>query len=137
MRPSTTGFIITWPCGNVEIFTDVAADQKLTYVESDQTGTPLIPQAGILSLRPASPNPFNPQTRVSFDLPRDGRATLRVYDVSGRLVRTLVDDDLSAGEHFMTWSGDDEAGRGVATGTYLLRLRQGGVSMVQRVTLMK
>jgi len=129
--------IIKWPCGNIEIFTDVAADQKLTYVENEETGTPLIPQAGILNLRPARPNPFNPQTRVSFDLPRDGRATLRVYDVSGRLVRTLVDGDLPAGEHFVTWSGDDEAGRGVATGTYLLRLRHSGVSKVQRVTLMK
>jgi enediyne biosynthesis protein E4 len=129
--------IINWPCGNVEIFTDVAADQKLTYVENEETGSPLIPQAGILSLRPASPNPFNPQTRVSFDLPRAGRATLRVYDVSGRLVRTLVDDDLPAGEHFVTWSGDDDTGRGVATGTYLLRVMQSGISKVQRVTLMK
>ena len=129
--------IITWPCGNIEIFTDVVADQKLTYVENEETGAPPIPQAGILDLRPASPNPFNPQTSVSFDLPRDGRATLRVYDLSGRLVRTLVDGDLSAGEHVVTWSGDDETGRGVATGTYLLRLQQTGVSKVQRVTLMK
>ena len=129
--------IVRWPCGNTVTFTDVSVDRVLTIVENLTTGTPPAAGATMLRLRPASPNPFNPQTSVSFNLPRDGRASLEVYDVSGRLVRTLVDGNLPAGDHSVTWSGDDDDGRGVATGTYLLRLRQGGISEVQRVTLMK
>ena len=73
-------------------------------------------------LEPPFPNPFNPRTRLRFDLARAGHAHLAVYDVAGRLVATLVDDDLAAGRHEFTWQGDDMRGRRVGSGMYLARL---------------
>ncbi len=130
--------IVRWPCGDVEVFTDLAVDQKHEIVESGTTAVPgAQTPAAELRLLPAHPNPFNPRTKVSFDLPRDGRVQLAVYDLSGRLVRTLISAELPAGRNEVTWRGVDDAGRPVATGAYLLRLRQGTHSAVQRVTLMK
>ncbi len=81
--------------------------------------------AGQLVLRDNRPNPFNPQTQISFDLPSAGPASLRVYDLSGRLVATLVDAPLTAGSHSATWDGTDLNGQAVASGVYLYELRAG------------
>jgi hypothetical protein len=67
------------------------------------------------------PNPFNPMTTISFALTDAGRAKVRIYDTQGRLVRTLVDEDLNAGTHTRTWQGRDDQGRQVASGVYLAR----------------
>jgi len=83
------------------------------------------------------PNPFNPQTQVSFSLDRAGLATLRVFDTRGRLVRTLVNEDLAAGQHEITWSGDDQHGRPVASGVYFYRLESGGQQAGRRMLLVK
>ncbi|NBC15759.1 MAG: T9SS type A sorting domain-containing protein [Bacteroidetes bacterium] len=68
------------------------------------------------------PNPFNPSTRITYTLPQPGQVTLRVYDVAGRRVATLHDRAQGAGTHVATWDGRDQAGRAVASGTYLYRL---------------
>jgi hypothetical protein len=80
------------------------------------------PAASGVVLHPGAPNPFHPQTNLRFELTRESRATLRVYDVRGRAVRTLVSGFLGAGEHRATWDGRDDAGVRVASGVYLLRL---------------
>jgi len=64
------------------------------------------------------PNPFNPSTTMRFTLPHDSRATLKVYDVAGRLVRTVLDADLPAGSHEATWRAIDGHGREVSSGVY-------------------
>ncbi len=71
----------------------------------------------------AWPNPFNPLTTLRFDLPVRGRVRLEVYDVAGRLVRTLLDVDLPAGSHQAVWDGKDERGMGIASGSYFARLQ--------------
>jgi hypothetical protein len=85
-------------------------------------------------VEPNRPNPFRPETTVRFSLDRVGPTTLTVYDVRGRRVRTLVDEDLPAGAHEVTWRGDDERGRRVRAGVYFYRLeadeRQAGGRMV-------
>ncbi|MEJ2721617.1 MAG: FlgD immunoglobulin-like domain containing protein, partial [bacterium] len=69
------------------------------------------------------PNPFNPTTMIRFDVPAGGGAvTLRVYDVTGRLVRTLVDGMQTPGEKTIAWDGRNDAGVPVASGAYLYRL---------------
>ena len=83
------------------------------------------------------PNPFNPLTRISFRLDRDAQVSLRVYDVQGRLVRTLVDDYLAAGPRLVEWDGSDDEGRSVASGTYYLRLQGGGTYLSRTVNLLK
>lgn len=73
----------------------------------------------------AIPNPFNPLTTLRFDLPVGGRVHLEVYDVAGRLVRTLLDADLPAGNHQAVWDGKDASGRGMPSGSYFARLSAG------------
>jgi len=68
------------------------------------------------------PNPFNPTTTISFDLPKDGFVTLKIYDVTGRLVRVLVQEQKLAGAHSVLWDGLDDAGQKVAAGVYLYRI---------------
>ncbi|MFN8549248.1 MAG: FlgD immunoglobulin-like domain containing protein [Candidatus Eisenbacteria bacterium] len=73
-------------------------------------------------LAKAAPNPFRSETRLQFELPRSGPARLAIYDLSGRLVRTLLDDEMPAGRFDASWNGRDEEGRKVAAGVHLYRL---------------
>ena len=77
----------------------------------------------VTRLLPNAPNPFNPRTRISFDLAVGGKVQLGIFDVRGHLVRHLVDEDLGAGSHFVRWDGKDDGGRSVASGVYLYRLQ--------------
>jgi hypothetical protein len=99
------------------------------------TGASVVNMAG-LALRTA-PNPFNPVTTMAFDLPRRGHVTLRVYDLGGRLVATLVNEVREAGRHEVTWRGLDARGRGQASATYVARLEAGGEERTVRLTLLK
>ncbi|HRX51543.1 MAG TPA: C25 family cysteine peptidase [Candidatus Krumholzibacteria bacterium] len=90
-----------------------------------------------LALGANYPNPFNPATTIRFTTPREGPVSLKVFDLSGRLVRTLVDESLSAAVHEVTWRGQDDAGRRVASGSYYYRLSAGGETLVRKMTLLK
>lgn len=94
------------------------------------------PMLTALALR-AGPNPFNPRVTVDYDLPRPGRALLQVFDLQGRLVRTLLDGDVTGGAGSLIWKGDDDAGRSLASGVYQLRLAAGGALAEKRVTLIR
>jgi endonuclease I len=80
-----------------------------------------------------SPNPFRSGTAIGFAVARAGRVTLRVYDVSGRLVRTLADGAVAAGRGQVEWDGRDEAGAGVEAGLYFCRLEANGASDTRRL----
>ncbi len=90
-----------------------------------------------LAILQAAPNPFNPRTTVRYSLPAAQPATLRLYDLRGRLVRTLVDEPRPAGVSEATWDGRDQAGRAVAAGAYLARLQAGGRQTTLRLTLVR
>jgi len=83
------------------------------------------------------PNPFNPVTRIQFVLDRDARVSLRVFDVHGRAVRTLVDSYLASGQRVVGWDGRDDGGRLLASGTYFVRLEGGGAYLSRTVNLIK
>jgi len=85
----------------------------------------------------AQPNPFNPATTIAFALPRDSQVRLRIYDVAGRLVASLVDGPLTAGNHAVTWRGEDRQGRRVASGTYYYRLEAGDFTATEKMVLVK
>jgi hypothetical protein len=68
------------------------------------------------------PNPFNPETTIRFSLDQSARVRLTVFDVTGRVARPLIDGDMAAGMHQVTWDGRDARGTAVASGTYLYRL---------------
>jgi len=83
------------------------------------------------------PNPFNPRTTVSFSLDRSGPARLNVYDAKGQLVKVLLNESLPAGAQTVTWNGDDQTGRPVASGVYFYRLDADGRTLGKRMLLMK
>ena len=84
------------------------------------------------------PNPFNPSTTFSFTLPLDKQISLRVYDITGRLVHTLIDNQwYSAGTHEATWSGINNAGLPVASGTYIYTLQFGNFQHSRTMLLIK
>jgi len=76
----------------------------------------------VTRLNPNVPNPFNPMTKISFDLSRSGAVRLGIYDLRGLLVRRLVSENLAAGSHTVRWDGMDDGGRSVSSGVYLYRL---------------
>jgi spore coat protein A len=93
--------------------------------------------ADVAELDGNQPNPFNPSTRIGFRLPTDGPVTLRVYDVRGALVRSLVDGPMAAGTHSVVWDGADDQGSSVASGIYLYELQAGGQVARDKMTLTK
>lgn len=93
---------------------------------------PLAPAAASLRLT-AGPNPFRAATRLAWALPAAGRATLRIHDAAGRLVRTLRDGAGAAGPDAATWDGRDERGARVAPGLYFARLATPAGTLVRRL----
>ena len=72
------------------------------------------------------PNPFNPSTSIRFDVPRAAPVTVQVYDVLGRIVRTLVNERMSPGTYTTSWDGINEGGKQIGSGMYFYRLSIGG-----------
>jgi hypothetical protein len=101
---------------------------------STQTGIGEGAQEGPLAYRLSRgfPNPFYRSTRLAFDVPDDGHVAIHVFDIRGRLVRTLVDRVVSAGRHEAVLEET-----GLPGGIYWVRMRAGGVTGVQRVVLLR
>jgi len=94
--------------------------------------------ADISRLYQAYPNPFNPTTIIYFDVsPGAGNVELRIFDVQGRLVRTLVNAPLSAGKHSCVWDACDSAGRKVTSGLYLYQLQMSGYRATKKMVLLR
>ena len=83
------------------------------------------------------PNPFNPSTTIVFRLPDNQKVSLRVYDIAGRRVATLVDGILGAGEHRVQWNGRDAMGRRVSSGSYFYELRTPAHRATRTMVLLK
>jgi hypothetical protein len=90
-----------------------------------------------LALYGGSPNPFSRETAINFDLPRPGDALLQIYDLTGRLVRTLVHGPIRAGRHQAFWDGTNAGGRPVSSGVYLYQLSAMGETLTGRLTLLR
>ena len=91
----------------------------------------------VFSLSPCHPNPFTAGSTMRLALPEPGRVTVRIYDPAGRLVRTLVDERMPAGEHGVVWDGRDGTGRHVASGVYFVRAEAGRQSSSRKVVLLR
>jgi hypothetical protein len=83
------------------------------------------------------PNPFNPTTKIEFTLAKSGFATLQIYDVLGRKVRTLVSEELSSGYKSVIWDGKNDDGKDVASGVYFYQLKVGDFSEPKKMLLLK
>lgn len=83
------------------------------------------------------PNPFNPVTSILISIPRQTSARIEVYNMIGQLVTVLIDKELNAGTHRLTWDARDETGRPVASGMYVYRLVAGDFSETRTMILLK
>ncbi len=90
-----------------------------------------------LSLSQNYPNPFNPTTEISFSLPADGFANLKIYNIGGQLVKTLISENLTAGEHKVMWDGNNSSGIGVASGVYYYILSTDYARTSKSMTLLR
>jgi hypothetical protein len=89
------------------------------------------------SLEQNLPNPFNPTTTISYSVAKRSRVRLVIYDTDGRLVRTLVDEIVSAGSRDVTWEGLDQNGLQVSSGVYFYRLETGKKVLAKKMILLK
>lgn len=85
----------------------------------------------------AVPNPFNPATNLHFSLPFSSQLNVIVYDIAGRLVRTLATEVFPQGENSLSWNGTNATGQAMASGTYFVRLKGDGIDLVRSLTLVR
>jgi hypothetical protein len=100
-----------------------------------EDGAPARAHAGLL-LEQSRPNPLRAGTAIRFSLLQAGTVNLAIYDVAGRLVRTLASGPLGAGGHEVWWDGTNERGRRVAPGFYSYRLETGGGTSARRLIVL-
>ncbi len=91
----------------------------------------------LFSLHQNFPNPFNPTTRIHYDLSMAGPVTLSIYNALGQHVSTLVSDTQNAGPHVVVWDGRDRSGRALASGVYFCRLRVGRQTRTIKMALVR
>ena len=83
------------------------------------------------------PNPFNPSTEIRFSLPEQANVNLTVYDLTGRLIATLVNTSMAPGTHRVTWNGVDDAGRQVSSGVYFYLMKAGPFMTARKMLLLR
>jgi subtilisin family serine protease len=115
----------TWGWGKLRIHPAL-----MSIVGVDDETTPVMPTE--LALHHAHPNPFNPTTVVSFDLPRASSVRIEAFDVLGRSVSVLAEGEFPAGSHDVSWDAS-----GLPSGMYLLRLSTGDATATTKVVLLK
>jgi hypothetical protein len=89
------------------------------------------------SLNQNFPNPFNPNTTISFDLANDSHVLINIYDMTGKIIRTLVDHNMKSGQKMIDWNGKDDDGKSVSGGLYLYNLNTDNYSQTRKMVLIK
>ena len=111
------------------------SNNELFYVSLELDSNSLIPTD--YSLSQNYPNPFNPSTTISFSLPSDNHTILNIYDISGKLINTLLDKNMKSGYHNVSWDGKDLYGQEVSTGAYVYTLSTNDISLSGKMILLK
>jgi len=127
MEYEGTNYLITIEMGNIGLF-------EYTYVPSSTEDELPEPDISLYNY----PNPFNPETTISFNLPKTSEIQLEIYNIKGQKVKTLINDSLYPGNHSITWNGKDAAGKIVGSGLYLYKLKIGDKpELVKKCMLLK
>jgi hypothetical protein len=147
-RGQASAMIATGDARTTHSYMDVSVEPGETYeyellvrtASGDEFSSPTVtvtmPRA-VTALAQNLPNPFNPQTTISFTHAERARATLSVYDVKGRLVRTLVDEMIGEGYQERVWDGKDASGSQVGSGVYFYRLTAGDKTLTKKMVFLK
>jgi len=89
------------------------------------------------ALEPNYPNPFNPSTTIKYTMAKGARVSIKVYNINGQLVATLIDTWQPQGHHFVKWLGKDDSGKDVTSGMYLVKMITGDFSKVNKMMLVR
>ena len=120
---------------NVIVYANQTTTQNFIMTAVDNDDNVQIPVA--TSLNGNYPNPFNPETTISFSLKEPANVSIEIYNVQGKLVRTLVNEERTAGNYTVIWDGRDSGGRNVASGVYYYRMRAGKYSSTRKMIMLK
>ena len=115
--------------GNQSDFSDVVEAALLSAMED------LVPAE--FALHQNYPNPFNPTTQIKFDLAEDGLVSIKIYDVMGRQLKTLVNSVKAAGYHSIQWDATNDLGEGVSAGMYIYMIQAGDFVSTKKMVLLK
>lgn len=144
----TYAFDITnWPGGAFQVTMQIFWQDNCSGNHNQQVTVDLLPAtlptpvgnhpSYVSRLDANMPNPFNPSTTIRYQIGESGNASIRIYDVSGALVRTLVDRTHNVGDHEARWDGRDQNGKAVASGVYFYRLETNRFAQTRRMVLLK
>jgi Peptidase family C25/Propeptide_C25/FlgD Ig-like domain len=112
-----------------------ASNLEVVIWDGTDTGNPLVPITN--ALHQNSPNPFNPETKISFDLRSDSKVILEIYNMKGQKVRQIVNNQLSSGQHFVVWNGRDDNNKKVSSGIYFYKMKTSDFQATKKMLLMK
>ena len=145
----TNGRSINLPVNNYEVYNEdtgefengfiVAGQQrssiiKFGNIEDPQPETPII---GVTQLHGNYPNPFNPETSISFSIPAEQNVELTIYNLKGQQVKTLYSGLISKGVHSLVWEGKDNNGKQVGSGLYFYKLKTNDKEISKKMLLLK
>ncbi len=104
-------------------------------LDADDNSIPSASQ--VVTLDQNFPNPFNPETSISFSLPQKMNANLSVYNIRGQKIKTLFNGQADQGSNTVVWNGKDNSGKAVSSGVYFYKLEAGNTTKTQKMVLMK
>ena len=96
-----------------------------------------LPEGSNFKLYPAYPNPFNPMTKLHYDLPENDRVTITIYDMVGRVVKNIMNMNQTAGYHSIRWNATNYAGQPVPAGPYFYSIEAGNFRQTRKIMLLK
>jgi hypothetical protein len=143
------GNFVSGPVNGETITVELVTDQFVTdygfdidgYYWNDPANPGIAGLTGALpdkyALEQNYPNPFNPSTSISYQLPEAAKVSLKIYDISGQLIKTLVDEEQPADAYTTSWDATNKAGGKVASGIYFYELRAGSFTQTRRMVLLR
>lgn len=115
----------------------VAENDEGALYTREMFAAPSIPIPTTFSLEQNYPNPFNPETEIRFQLPQASHVVIRIFNIIGEEIRTLIDKEHEVGYFRVHWDGKDRNGNAVAIGVYFYQLRAGSFSQVRKMSLIR
>lgn len=116
LRDDASGLTLT----NADIRNNANEELLKGFVEQPILASATLPKS--FELKQNRPNPFNPETEIGYSLPEETRVTIKVYNIAGQIVKTLIDEVKPAGDHTIIWDGTNESSDRVASGVYFYRM---------------
>ncbi len=96
-----------------------------------------VPTGSRVAIKKVFPNPFNPSTKIEFSVPKEAPVAVRIFDIQGRHVATLVDKSLAPGVYRAAWNGKSDRGETLGSGIYFAQIRSGATRQSVRLTMLK